>query len=123
MRRRQTIRIKATIQAVDEHGNVLKPHRRRLRRVRCNAFILVTDEALALSLGEQIARDASSFAVLAQEHSQMPGEPDGTVLGGGFIPELEEAIRRLRANEVSPPIQTELGWFLIQRRRHRWTFE
>lgn len=95
----------------------------RCRRVRRSAIILVADESSAAQLRERIVSGTSSFAAVAQAHSQMPGEPDGTVLGGGFIPELEELIKALRLNRVSVPIQTRLGWFLVQRRRHRWIFE
>lgn len=121
--RPRTVKVKATITAVDQDGNVIKPHRRRLRRVRCNAFMLVVDEALARKLYEQLAWGEATFGELAEAHSQLPGEPDGVFLGGGFIPELEAVIDGLRPNQVSEPIHTDLGWFLVQRRRHRWLFD
>lgn len=113
----------ARVVAMDQDGNVMKRHRRRLRRVRCTAFILVSEEASAWKLREQIGRSATTFGQLAQTHSQMPGEPDGVMLGGDFTPEVERAIRKLGLGEVSEPVQTDYGWFLIQRRRHPLTFK
>ncbi len=58
------------------------------------------------------------FAELAKELSEDPNTaPDGGKLVemqvGSFYPELEEAMSKLPIGEVSPPVRSVMGWYLI----------
>ena len=58
------------------------------------------------------------FAALAKELSDDPNTaPDGGKLlemqVGSFYPELEEAMSKLSIGEVSPPVRSVMGWYLI----------
>lgn len=80
--------------------------------------ILVEDEALAVSLIEELAGGAD-FAELAAEHSTGPSGPRGGDLGffgrGQMVPPFEEAAMALAPGEVSPtPVETQFGWHVIK---------
>jgi peptidyl-prolyl cis-trans isomerase SurA len=71
-----------------------------------------------LALRERIEA-GDDFATLARGHSDdkgsaMKGGDLGVVPPGALVPEFEEAMNRLKANELSEPVQTQFGWHLIQ---------
>ncbi len=83
------------------------------------------DEArgLATHLYERLQRGAL-FEELARTYSDDPHAHEGGLLGwvrsGQLLPELDAAISHAAVHEISPPIQTRLGFHLIQveERRH-----
>lgn len=59
-----------------------------------------------------------AFSALAKELSDDPNTaPDGGKLVemqvGSFYPELEDAMSKLSIGEVSPPVRSVMGWYLI----------
>jgi len=89
--------------------------------LKANAVhILVTDEALALSLLERI-NAGEDFAALAKEFSEDPGSKDnggdlGWVGKGQFVPEFEKAIfEDLSVGEVTQvPVKSDYGYHIIK---------
>jgi peptidyl-prolyl cis-trans isomerase SurA len=79
--------------------------------------------------GQILAGD--DFATVAKSVSEDPGSAsDGGDLGwlspGDTVPEFEEAIAELPLNELSEPIQSRMGWHLVEvleRRSHDLTDE
>ena len=77
--------------------------------------------ARADEIHRQLARKPASFPELAKQHSQDPGSAEN---GGdlGFIargamkeaPEFEEALFGLKEGEISKPVETRLGFHIIQ---------
>ncbi|MGZ4399364.1 MAG: SurA N-terminal domain-containing protein [Gaiellaceae bacterium] len=83
------------------------------RRIR---DILVRDRALAARLSSQIRRGAS-FVMLARKYSlTWHASVDGalTITRGGSPEGLEKAVFSLRTGQVSGPVRTALGWYVIQ---------
>jgi parvulin-like peptidyl-prolyl isomerase len=85
-----------------------------------SVHILVTEEALALSLVERI-NAGEDFAALAKEFSEDPGSKDnggdlGWVGKGQFVPEFEKAIfEDLDIGEVTQvPVKSEYGYHIIK---------
>lgn len=59
------------------------------------------------------------FAALARAHSEDPGSAAsggdlGWVNPGQMVPEFEKAMADLKPGELSPPVQSQFGWHLIQ---------
>ena len=82
------------------------------------SHILVSTEAQALDLKEQIANGAS-FADLAKEHSSCPSGTSGGSLGefgqGDMVPEFDAVIfGDMPIGEVSDPVKTKFGFHLIE---------
>lgn len=72
-----------------------------------------------LGIREQIISGAQTFADMAKKHSQDPSSAkNGGDLGwnkrGGLVPEFEAAVFRMKANEISMPIESPYGYHLIQ---------
>lgn len=71
------------------------------------------------------------FAALARSHSKdkvsaSKGGDLGWVNPGDLVPQFEEAMKALKVNEISQPIETRFGWHIIQvleRREHDSTVE
>ncbi|HEY9198489.1 MAG TPA: peptidylprolyl isomerase, partial [Gammaproteobacteria bacterium] len=71
------------------------------------------------------------FAALARSHSKdkvsaSKGGDLGWVNPGDLVPQFEEAMNRLKINEVSAPVESRFGWHIIQvldRREHDSTDE
>lgn len=65
-----------------------------------------------------LKRKPHKFADLALKHSECPTALNGGNLGeivhGKLFPELDGALFKLRENEISGPVETELGFHLIQ---------
>jgi peptidyl-prolyl cis-trans isomerase SurA len=71
-----------------------------------------------LALKDRI-RDGDDFATLARAHSDDKGSAvNGGSLDwvgpGALVPQFEEAMNKLGINEISPPVQTQFGWHVIQ---------
>jgi len=82
------------------------------------SHILVSTEAKALDLKEQIINGAS-FADLAKQHSSCPSGTSGGSLGefgqGDMVPEFDAVIfGEIPVGEVSDPVQTKFGFHLIE---------
>lgn len=80
--------------------------------------ILVESKDKAVEIFEKIAHGAE-FAQMAKEFSKDPGTKDeGGDLGffarGQMVPQFEEAAFKLKAGDVSQPIETQFGWHLIR---------
>lgn len=80
------------------------------------AHILVESEEDALDVKAELDAGAD-FATLAKERSTGPSGPNGGDLGwfttGRMVPEFEQAVLKLRAGDVSGPVQTQFGWHII----------
>lgn len=76
---------------------------------------------LAKELAVKAAKDPSTFAELAKKHSDGPSGPGGGSLGkwpkGRMVPEFDNAIEKLKINEVTAqPVETPFGYHVIIRR-------
>lgn len=90
------------------------------------SHILVPDEASAQDLYEQLLAGAD-FAELAREHSEdLSNKDQGGDLDwferGLMVPEFEEAAFALEVEEISPPVQTQFGYHIIQLTDRRSAF-
>lgn len=82
------------------------------------SHILVSTEAQALDLKQQIA-DGAKFEDLAKEHSSCPSGKGGGSLGefgqGQMVPEFDAVIfSDLPIGQVSDPVKTQFGYHLIE---------
>lgn len=63
--------------------------------------------------------NAQNFAALARQHGQDGSAPQGGYLGvfprGMMVPEFEAAVVALQPGEISPLVQTQFGYHIIQR--------
>jgi foldase protein PrsA len=87
--------------------------------------ILVTDEAQAKSIKEQLDK-GGDFAALAKANSTDPGSKDqGGDLGffglGKMDPDFEKVAFSLKPNEISAPVKTQFGYHIIQLLESRGT--
>ncbi len=80
------------------------------------AHILVDTEDEAKALIEELNADAD-FAALAKEHSTGPSGARGGDLGwfseGMMVAPFFDAVAKLKAGEISPPVQSQFGWHVI----------
>lgn len=69
-------------------------------------------------IAETLKRKPHKFAALALKNSECPtafrGGELGTVVEGKLYPELEAALFYLKEQEISPVVETEIGFHLIQ---------
>lgn len=81
------------------------------------SHILVETEEEAAALAER-AREGEDFAQLARDNSTGPSGPNGGELGwfstGMMVPEFEETVKTLEAEDVSGPVQTQFGWHVVR---------
>ena len=97
---------------------VTKTHVRHIL-VKINA--LVSDEIAKnrlVNLKERI-ENGGDFATLARANSEdrgsaISGGDLNWVQPGALVPPFEEAMNKLAIDEISPPVQTQFGWHLIQ---------
>ncbi|HEX5418148.1 MAG TPA: peptidylprolyl isomerase, partial [Chloroflexota bacterium] len=80
--------------------------------------ILVADKATADTI-EQKLKDGGDFAALAKQYSTDTGSKDnGGDLGwfgkGQMVAPFEQAAFSLQAGQISPPVQSQFGWHIIQ---------
>ena len=70
------------------------------------------------AIAETLKRKPYKFADLALKNSECPTAMNGGNLGeiipGKLFPELDEALFKLHENEISNPVETEIGYHLIQ---------
>ncbi|MCS6929317.1 MAG: peptidylprolyl isomerase [Saprospiraceae bacterium] len=76
-------------------------------------------QAQAEQLRRRIVEKGESFAELAKRYSDDPGSAaQGGDLGwqkrGSFVPEFEAAVYKLEPGQVSPVVETEFGFHIIQ---------
>jgi peptidyl-prolyl cis-trans isomerase SurA len=99
---------------------------RPVTKTRVRHILVKTNEALSdaeardklLALRHRI-ENGEDFAALARGHSDdkgsaIKGGELGWVQPGLLTPPFEEAMAKLKANELSEPVQTQFGWHLIQ---------
>lgn len=81
------------------------------KNTRENALARIED------LHQQLQTAPAKFPNLAKQHSECPTALKGGELGdirpGKLYPQLESALFSLSLNEISPPIETEMGFHLI----------
>ncbi|MDX8045711.1 peptidylprolyl isomerase [Gracilibacillus sp. S3-1-1] len=82
------------------------------------SHILVDDEDTANEVLDKLD-DGEDFAELAEEYSQDPGSAEnGGELGefgvGQMVPEFENAAYNLDIDEISEPVQSQLGFHIIK---------
>ena len=71
------------------------------------------------TIRDRIASGAEDFGAIAKAVSEDPGSAaEGGDLGwspaGTFVPEFEEALRRLTEHEISLPFRTQYGWHVAE---------
>ncbi len=80
--------------------------------------ILVNTEEEAKKIEEKLEK-SQSFESLAKSESidkstSSKGGDLGYLITGNMIKEFEDAIKNMKAGEVSPPVKTNLGWHVIK---------
>ena len=87
--------------------------------IKTNELIDDTEAQKRLLALKDRIRDGDDFATLARAHSDDKGSAvNGGSLDwvgpGALVPQFEEAMNKLGINEISPPVQTQFGWHVIQ---------
>jgi peptidyl-prolyl cis-trans isomerase C len=82
------------------------------------SHILVKTEAEALDLKKRLDQ-GEDFAGLARKVSldlatRYKGGDLGVLKPGQMVPQFEQAVRNLKAGEISPPVSTQFGYHLIK---------
>ena len=77
--------------------------------------------AKAGGIYQQLVQKPASFAELARQHSQDPGSAAsggdlGLISRGAMkdVPEFEEALFKLKPGEISPPVESKLGFHIVR---------
>lgn len=82
------------------------------------SHILVSDEAEAKRIREEIVGGAISFEEAAKKYSSCPSREEGGCLGdfgrGQMVPEFEAACYAMNEGELSEPVRTQFGYHLIR---------
>ena len=84
-----------------------------------NATEKAAAQARAEDLRKRITEGGENFAELAKKYSDDPGSgSNGGDLGwqkrGTFVPEFEAMVYKLEPNQISPVVETEFGFHIIQ---------
>lgn len=81
------------------------------------SHILVDSKEQADAILAEI-KDGLSFEEAAQKYSSCPSKERGGDLGefgrGQMVPEFEQAVFNMKANEISEPVQSQFGYHLIK---------
>lgn len=82
------------------------------------SHILVADESTANTVYKQLQK-GKSFGELAAKYSKDESSKNhqgryGKVSKGQVLPQYEEAAYKLKKDQYSKPVQTEMGWFIIK---------
>lgn len=99
---------------------------RTVMKTKVRHILIKPNEALSdsdaeqklLGLKERLAQ-GEDFADLARAHSDdkgsaIKGGELGEVEPGALVQPFEEAMNKLKPNEISDPVQTQFGWHMIQ---------
>jgi len=86
--------------------------------VKTNEVLSAADAKHRLTELKERLDNGANFADLARLHSEDGSAAKGGDLGwlspGDTVPDFENAMNKLTVNVVSPPIQTQFGWHLIE---------
>ena len=86
--------------------------------VKTNEVLSAADAKHRLTELKERLDNGANFADLARLHSEDGSAAKGGDLGwlspGDTVPDFESAMNKLTVNVVSPPIQTQFGWHLIE---------
>lgn len=92
---------------------------------RLTRHVLITEEeqepgiahARIVALRQQLLHGDSSFAALAERHSQCPTALEGGLLGwvsrGLLFASLDQVLFTLTSGELSMPVASDIGWHLL----------
>ncbi|MEB8388894.1 peptidylprolyl isomerase [Rhodobacteraceae bacterium KMM 6894] len=82
---------------------------------KASHILVETEEKAQELIG--LLENGADFAALAQEHSTGPSGPSGGTLGwfsaGMMVQPFQDAVEKMSAGDVSPPVQTQFGWHVI----------
>ena len=96
---------------------VTQTHARHIL-VKTNEVLSAADARHRLTELKERLDNGANFADLARLHSEDGSASKGGDLGwlspGDTVPDFENAMIKLPINVVSPPIQTQFGWHLIE---------
>jgi parvulin-like peptidyl-prolyl isomerase len=90
------------------------------RRARPNVT-RTKEEALKLAkeLAAKAKKAPDTFTELAKQHSNGPSGPRGGMLGkwpkGRMVPAFDEAIQKLKIDQISDPVETPFGFHVMKR--------
>lgn len=96
---------------------VTQTHARHIL-VKTNEVLSAADAKHRLTELKERLDNGANFTDLARLHSEDGSAANGGDLGwlspGDTVPDFENAMNKLSINVVSPPIQTQFGWHLIE---------
>ncbi|MCX6809576.1 MAG: peptidylprolyl isomerase [Candidatus Berkelbacteria bacterium] len=93
--------------------------------------ILVKDEGKSKELLQKI-KDGAKFEDVAKDNSEDQNSKDagGLLAGGeflfrdsGLIAEVEDALFKLKAGEISEPVKSEFGWHILKAEERKGTID
>lgn len=91
--------------------------------IKINELTSETDARRRITELKERLDNGGNFEELARLHSEDASAAAGGDLGwvspGDTVPEFEQAMNRLKAGEISGPVQSPFGWHLIQAMEHR----
>ncbi len=109
------------LKVVERSDNVMKVTQTRARHILLRTSAQLTAETAARRLADykrQIESGSRSFDDLARQVSEDGSAANGGELGwagpGTMVPEFEEAMNKLPAGGISPPVVSRFGVHLIQ---------
>lgn len=106
----------------NKRGGAQSEKQTLVRHILIKPSEILTDEearAKAASLKRQIEEEGADFADLAREHSEDIGSAsEGGSLGwtssGQMVPAFENMMESTEIGDISPPVQSQFGWHIIQ---------
>jgi len=119
----QVDRTEAEIFYLSHRERFSAPERRKARHI----LVTINDEYAentreaagrrARQISERVQKKPERFGEQALKHSECPTALNEGVLGncvaGQLLPELDAALFQMKAGEISPPIETELGFHVL----------